>query len=213
MLFRQSRYLPHLERQNGTYFVTLRLAGSVPKLIIEGWKSEREDIQQNAKRQNRQHTKYEKERLNYLYSKRIENYLDEGYGDCWLKNPKIAQLVIETLKYFDRKRYSLHAWCIMPNHVHVVFNVISTGPESLSDLSPILHSWKSFTAHKANIILSREGKFWQDEYYDHLIVSDEEFAHFVHYTLNNPVKARFCKDWFEWRWTGCSEEIRGLLAD
>lgn len=133
-------------------------------------------------------------------------------GECWLKNPEIAQLVVDALKHFGSKRYNLHAWCVMPNHVHVVFTVISTGQESESELVHILHSWKSYTAHQANKILSRMGEFWQGEYYDHLIRCDEDFGHSVDYTFENPVKAGLCTHWEEWPWSGCSPKIKELLT-
>ena len=139
--------------------------------------------------------------------------MDQGYGDCWLRNPPITQLVIDALKYFDRERYNLHAWCVMPNHVHVVVTVISTNIEIESDLSNILHSWKSFTSHGANRILSRAGQFWQDESYDHLIRNNEDFWHCIAYTLENPVKAGLCKYWHEWPGTGCSQFINEILGN
>ena len=205
-------YLPHLESPNSTYFLTFRLVGSVPIKIIENWKFERKGIQERAEKQSRPLSEYERERLKYLFSTRIEKYLDRLHGECWLKDPVIAQMVVDALKYFDGTRYQLHAWCIMPNHVHVVFTVISTAGELNSNLIPILHSWKSYTAHRANRILRRNGTFWQDEYYDRLIRSDEEFAHYIDYTLQNPLKAKLCRNWQDWPWGGCSEKVRQLLS-
>jgi len=195
---RYRKYLPHLESQNSTYFVTFRLADSIPKTLIESWKSERIEIVQEANRQGRLLSKYEKERLNYLFSNKIQAHLDNSYGQCWLRRSEIAQLVIDAFKYFDGKRYHLHAWCVMPNHVHVVFTVISKGGKIDSDLIPILHSWKSYTAHEANKILQKQGIFWEGEYYDRLIRSDEEFAHYIDYTLANPIKASLCEEWEQW---------------
>jgi REP element-mobilizing transposase RayT len=202
---------PHLENSNATYFVTFRLAGSIPLKVLETWKSEKLEIIKRANLQSRPLSVYEKERLKYLLSRNIEKYLDELYGDCWLKDPAIAQLVVDALKFNDGKRYRLLAWCVMPNHVHVVFATISSGGKLHSDLIPILKSWKSFTAHQANKIIGRSGTFWQADYYDHLVRSDEELAHYIEYTLENPVKAKLCKNWYEWKWSGCSEKIRRLL--
>ena len=201
------RNLPHLEFPNSTYFVTFRLNGSVPQSVLLKWKQERHEILQNRDRQKRNLTPFEHQRLKYLFSQKIEKYLDQSYGECWLRNPEVASIVASALKYFDGKRYNLHAWCLMPNHVHVVFTAISKGYRLDSDLIPILHSWKSYTAHQANRILNRSGKFWQDEYYDHLIRSDDEFSFYVKYTLESPVKANLSTDWKDWKWTGCSEKI------
>ena len=211
MILRSRRYLPHLEFPNSTYFITFRLNDSVPTSILKKWKDERKQIMQNAIRQKRNFTKYEKQRLDYVFSKKVQDYLDRSYGQCWLEDPQIAEMVVNALRHFDNKTYNLHAWCIMPNHVHVVITVISNADKSVSDLIPILHSWKSFTAHLANKFLLRSGPFWQQEYYDHRIRNDEEFAHYVEYTLLNPVLANLCTGWRDWKWAGCSKEIESLL--
>src|SRR5437762_3341072 len=114
-ILRYRRYLPHLESPNSTYFVTFRLAGSIPKERIESWKFERSEIIQEAERQRRQLSKIEKERLKYLFSSKIENYLDQLRGECTLKDPAVAYLVVEALNYFNGDRYQLHAWCVMSN--------------------------------------------------------------------------------------------------
>jgi hypothetical protein len=93
-----------------------------------------------------------------------------------------------------RPRYRLHAWCIMPNHVHVVVE-----PFAGHELPEILHSWKSFTAKTANRLLGRTGGFWQDEYYDHLIRDTEEYFHAIGYVLENPARAGL-RDW-PWVWS------------
>ena len=207
MNFRK-RFLPHLEFPNSTYFVTFRLAGSVPQSVLRKWQDEKQQILQAATIQHRELTDHEQNRLKYLLSSKIEQYLDQSYGECWLKKSQIASIVVNALKFFDQKRYKLHAWCVMPNHIHVVFTVISKGSELDSDLIPILHSWKSFTAHEANRVLKRSGAFWQREYYDHLIRSDEEFGFYVKYTLENPLMANLCCEWQGWEWSGCSDRIR-----
>ena len=102
-----------------------------------------------------------------------------------MKNPVIADLVADALRKFDGSRYRLFAWCIMPNHVHTVFQPMS--PHRLED---ILHSWKSYTAHEANKILKRNVKdFWQREYFDHLIRNGKQFDRAIRYTAENPIKA------------------------
>lgn len=79
MLFRYRNYLPHLEIQTGTYFVTFRLADSVPRHVTENWKLEIKEIQLNADRQNRELTQHEKHHLKYLLSGKIQKYMDQGW--------------------------------------------------------------------------------------------------------------------------------------
>src|SRR5205085_1013306 len=105
-----------------------------------------------------------KYQLEYEYFSKIEKYLDSNKGSCWLKNPEIAACIAAALRHFDGERYRLFAWTIMPNHVHVLFEVLPG-----QSLSSIGHSWKSFTAHAANRILCRKGRFWEPESFDRLI--------------------------------------------
>jgi hypothetical protein len=148
--------LPHLTNDNGIYSVTFRLADSLPKSVLVAWKQERDEIIAKATEHGQQLSKTEDDRLKRLLSLRIESYLDTGAGECWMKHPEIADLVERALKHFDRQRYELLCWCVMPNHVHVVVQ-----PYSGYELSEIEHSWKSFTAHQANKLLRRSGVFWQ----------------------------------------------------
>ncbi len=91
---------------------------------------------------------------------RIEHYLDQGYGSTILKDRRIAKLVRDTILKWNGERYRLIAWVIMPNHIHLLL-------QNLADhkMSDIMHSVKSFTAHEANKILGRKGKFWTKEYF------------------------------------------------
>lgn len=195
---RSRGYLPHYEKPGHTYFVTFRLAGSLPNIVLESWILQRKDIIETARMMNRPLSEHEERRLQVLNSEKVEAYLDKGEGDCWLGQTAVAQLVVDALKHFDGIRYHLIAWCVMPNHVHVVVT-----PEGLS-LAKVLHSWKSFTAHEANKLLSRQGDFWQREYYDHLIRNEKELQHYINYTLENPVAAGLCKNQPDWPWSGCN---------
>jgi REP element-mobilizing transposase RayT len=75
--------------------------------------------------------------------KRVNAYLDAGHGSCILRDPFIAELIDSTLLHFHGDRYTLYAWCIMPNHVHVLFQ-----PEAGWTMSKIVASWKSFTGRR-----------------------------------------------------------------
>jgi REP element-mobilizing transposase RayT len=128
-----------------------------------------------------------------------------------MKDERVADKVRDALLHFDAVRYSLAAWCVMPNHVHVVvrpFGGITGGtPVPLSELSEILHSWKSFSAKEANKLLRRSGEFWQAESYDHLIRNEADFRHAVKYVLDNPIKAGLKN----WRWVGLTERGKCIL--
>ncbi|MGH8563858.1 MAG: REP-associated tyrosine transposase [Gammaproteobacteria bacterium] len=186
---RRSRgYLPHLERAFGTYFVTFRLDGSLPADVLAWLVAPDESADAR--------TRHEK----------IDAWLDGGNGERWLLEPGVAKIVVNALRHFDGDRYTLHAWCVMPNHVHVVL----TAKEGLA---AILHSWKSYSAKQANRLLGLSGAFWQREYYDHLIRDEDDFTWCVEYTLNNPVKAGLCDAAEHWAWSGVGRLEAGATGE
>ena len=186
--------LPHWEKEDGIYFVTFRLADSLPQKILRKIEAEREQTLQILEKLERELSDTEKSKVDWLFSEKVDGYLDEGFGECHLKNPEIAEIAADALRHFDNQRYQLFSWCIMPNHVHVVFRAIRK-----NELEDILHSWKSFTANKINKILGKSGEFWQREYIDRLVRDQEEFENIIQYILDNPVKAGL-KNW-KWIWS------------
>jgi REP element-mobilizing transposase RayT len=183
--------LPHWEKEGATYFITFRLADSLPKPVLEQIESERQAIVKTANQMHRALSPDERRKIVSLSTPMIEEFLDKGVGACHLHNPVIAELVANALRHFDQKRYRLFAWCIMPNHVHVVVRLFP-----VENLSAVMHSWKSFSAKLANNILGIRGSFWQREYYDHLIRGEEEFERAIRYVAENPGKANLS----HWNW-------------
>ena len=197
--------LPHWEKESATYFITFRLADSLPKSVLDQIESEREAIVKTANQFQRPLSPDERRKIQRLSSPIIEKYLDNGAGACHLQNPAIAEEIATTFRHFDDQRYRLFAWCVMPNHVHVVVRLLPG-----QTLAPLVHSWKSFTAKRANAILGRRGTFWQREYYDHLIRNESEFEHSIRYVAENPEKANL-KDW-KWVWV-CGRDARTTAAE
>jgi REP element-mobilizing transposase RayT len=189
---RQGAYLPHWTLSyGGIYAVTFRLADSLPQSVLERLVRERTTLEHEAIARHGELARDEAARLAHLHSEKIEAYLDAGNGSCWLRRPDIAGIVSRAFSYFDGDRYRLHAWCVMPNHAHVLVE-----PLPGFHLVDIVHSWKSFTAKAANKLLDRTGNFWQTEYYDHLIRDEADYAHAVWYIEQNPVRAGL----HHWRW-------------
>lgn len=90
---------------------------------------------------------------------------------------------MSALRHFDGHRYELYAGVVMHDHVHVLVKPL--GQHLLEEL---IHSWKSFTAHKFRRDYGREIPVWQDEYFDRIIRDEQEFLDKAQYTLNNPLK-------------------------
>jgi REP element-mobilizing transposase RayT len=163
------------------YHTVFRLADSLPASVVERYRQEREALVAEA---GSNPPPAVQARLDELFSAGIERYLDAGSGACFLARSPVANLVADSLRYFDGARYALHAWCVMPNHVHVVFE-----PTSGQQLETILHSWKSFTSTAANRLLGRHGTFWQKESYDHIVRTEAELARTIVYVRENPNRA------------------------
>ena len=186
-------YLPHWEREGATYFVTFRLADSIPADAQKRIDTERRNITSTAEQLERPLTESEREKLDRLYSGTVDELLNAGHGACYMRDSRCAEIVADALQHFNEERYRLYAWCVMPNHVHVVFR-----PFPSHELHEIMHSWKSFTAKQCNAVLERTGEFWQRESFDRIVRDPSEFEKRVRYTLENPVVAGLD----DWPWVG-----------
>lgn len=212
------RHLPHYQPDNATFHIVFRLAGSLPVETIEQLRCERELFERKLTQERSVQKKKELKR-NYeaAYFEKFDALLDgDSLGPRWLGMPAVAEIVKEALHYRDGKEYNLLAYCIMPNHVHLVFtlplgDIANVGRPDWSskgrrDSSPyivtrILENLKWYTALKCNKVLGRAGAFWQHESYDHVIRDGEELEQTIWYVLNNPVKAGLVQSWEQWQWT------------
>ncbi|HEY0866962.1 MAG TPA: transposase, partial [Fimbriimonas sp.] len=191
---RQGAYLPHWTQEGAIYHVVFRLKDSVPSEVLQEWRIERERLE-TMRASDLVSTKEGFEYLR-LHQEKIDAYLDAGHGECLLRDERAASCVVDALGYFNGERYTLHAWCVMPNHVHVVVQ-----PAPGHSLDQITHSWKSFTSHEINKLLGRSGGLWQEESYDHLIRDASDYLSQVKYVLENPKRAKLVG----WKWVSAPE--------
>ena len=198
-------YLPHVKREGASYFVTFRLADSLPKEVLLKYQAERaerlhrfhthKDLASKGSAQQPEHESLDEIERDYF--RKLEAFLDKGAGKRALGRPDIASLVADAFRFFDGDRYRLDAWVVMPNHVHMVL-----WPVPNNTLSEIAQSLKRFTAREANKILHSTGEtFWQPEPYDHWIRDDKEHARCCGYVIRNPVKAGLCATPEDWEWS------------
>jgi putative transposase len=133
-----------------------------------------------------------------------DNFLDSNLnGPYWLQNEAVAQLNADAIRFYDGKRYKLLAFCIMSNHIHLLFTLLPGAPP----LWKVMQDLKKYTAVHSNRLIGNEGnKFWEEESYDH-VVRDKEFNRILAYILNNPVKAGLVTNWNDWPWTYCSVDL------
>ena len=175
--WRSRGYLPHFDGEQIPQFITFRLAGTLPKTVLDSYRR-----------------KLEQRLISEIeFHELVDVYLDRNTGAAYLGSATVASIVEENLLHFDDVKYKLHAWVVMPNHGHVMLT-----PKSSNSLSSIMHSMKSYTANRANELLSRSGPFWAREYFDRYIRNGQHFANTIAYIHNNPVKARLCSDPFDW---------------
>ena len=185
--------LPHWEKEEGLYFITFHLADSLPQSVRAKIAERRRMLE--AARENNAHLLPEQEAQLAAYSRaRIEEYFDRGAGSCPFADHRIAGMMAAALRFWEGKHYRLLAWCVMPNHVHVVVRLFPG-----QELARVVKAWKNFSAKAANHALGRKGRFWQREYYDRLIRNGEELERAIRYVLENPAKAGL-KDW-AWVWS------------
>ena len=192
-------YLPHVKREGVSYFVTFRLADSLPKEIILRFGQEKTERLRRLAEFTRRGESIDDSEEEILrdFRRKVERYLDRGAGACHLLRTEIADLVAGALQHFHQGRYLLHDWVVMPNHVHAI---IWPMPNYL--LSDILKSWKQFTSRRAKQILGMgQEPFWQRESYDHWIRNDEERTGISRYVRNNPVTAGLSSHPEGWRWS------------
>jgi REP element-mobilizing transposase RayT len=172
------RNLPHRSQVGVIYFVTFHLADSLPTKKLAALEKERKIwLSLNPLPHNpRQIEEYHRN-----FSKRIQKWLDAGYGSCVLACPKIFRLVESVLNFFNGQRYALGEYVVMPNHVHALV-------QPLDDhyLENILHSWKSFSANQINRMSGSRGRVRHQESFDYIVRSPAQLVRFEEYIRKNP---------------------------
>jgi REP element-mobilizing transposase RayT len=203
------RHLPHYQPPGATFFITFRLAGSIPAAVQRQLIAEAQALEiELARARDRGSARAEFERAEFerrrLFAKWDSALDSQPAGPRWLEHPPIAQLVQDSLHYDDRRRYRLIAWCAMPNHVHLVCQPLQDVNGDPHSLPGILHALKGATARRANRALGRQGAFWQPESYDHAVRDQSELQRIIAYVLNNPVRAGLVSQREDWPWSYCA---------
>ena len=195
-------YLPHFDGTQTVQSITFRLADSLPQerlATLERELSTLDDSERDRERRTR-----------------IESWIDAGLGCCALRHPQLAEVLTESILRFDGQRYRLFAWCIMPNHVHVLI-------EQHASLASIVGSWKAYSgrwamAHNRELGLNIPGPtLWMRDYWDRYIRDESHFMQARHYIEQNPVIVGLCAGPADWPWSsaghspGSNNEKAGLM--
>ncbi len=204
--------LPHWRQDGCTYFVTFRLADSLPQSVLvelqeerESWlrcrgidpglETWRESLARLPKSEQREFEKQVGDRLNKA--------LDLGAGSCVLREPSISGLVADALSFYHGTRVWTGDYVVMPNHVHVLLT-----PMSGYELEEILQAVKSYTSKRINERTGNEGPLWQRESYDHIVRDAGQLGAFQKYIRNNPTKAGLRDGDFRMSGEVCYEIVR-----
>jgi REP element-mobilizing transposase RayT len=185
--------LPHWYQPNVTYFITFRTDDSIPSEVVIEWHARRAEwlrrhkINSTAADWAQQLLALPRALRREFHNEFSDAYLealDRGHGECVLKRPPLAEIVARSLRHFDGERYLMGDFVVMPNHVHLLVCLVGS-----TDVKRLCYSWKKYTAGEINAALGRTGRFWQEESFDHLVRSPEQFERLRSYIADNPRKA------------------------
>ncbi len=202
------RNLPHILNAGATYFITSNLHGALPKKVLIELMQEYQQKVDVLKVTRPKNFKRKKAVLDRQYFKKYDEYLDQVItGPTYLAQPKIAEILQNQFHRYDGEYYDLLAFTIMSNHFHLLIdtsiqiNSFEANPvfipDDYIDLSKIMNRLKGVSARYCNLALKRKGIFWIQEYYDRIVRNDREKQHYLHYILQNPVKAGLTQNWKE----------------
>lgn len=204
-------YMPHVDGAELIQHVSYHLADSLPKEVVAEMAAELKSLPPKLRDKEKE--------------ERVAAYLDAGRGSCILRVPEMADLVQDVFLHFHGERYHLHAWCVMPNHVHVLFQSANGW-----SMSKIVASWKSYTGRRISAYLKTTGlttglatfqrggsagpepgvpsggvhRIWHREYWDRYIRDHAHYVNVVNYIHDNPVKAGLVKKAEDWKWSSAN---------
>ena len=182
--------LPHWFQPGVSYFVTFRTADSIPADVSRRWHSQRSTwlvehgismSEPNWRHSISKLSESLRREFHETFSQEYLNALDKGHGACVLRRAELNEIVAKCLRHFDGDRYHLGDFVIMPNHVHSIVCLLAD-----TEIEAQCTSWKHYSALQINRVLNRGGRFWQEESFDHLIRSAEQFEAIQRYIANNP---------------------------
>lgn len=218
--------LPHFQQPGQAYFVTWSLKDAVPPKALKRYTQKLEELKSQisglansqAVRQtgdspdiNRESEfaspigklKQEYYNVRKKYIKAYDDLLDSLTNPALdLSKPENTEILKQTFQFWEGNKIGNFAFCIMPNHVHWVFQLYERDEnQKLVYLQDILYSVKRFSANAINELENRRGTLWQKESFDTTIRDEKHLYYAIEYTLNNPVSAGLVKDWRDWN--GC----------
>ena len=210
------RNLPHWRQPGATYFLTFRLADSVPSEVITEVQHERLAWERRLDQEHTAHGDSLPDEILDEYQafllrtyRRLEKVMDAGHGACQLRDASVRDIVSDALQCFHGTRYEMHGFVVMPNHVHLCVR-----PFGDWQVEQLLHSWKSFVANEINKRLARTGSLWQEDTWDRIVRDDAHWFRVMRYILRNPDKAKLLQDNSTvWVWSDLLGDNVGMVRE
>jgi hypothetical protein len=189
------RKLPHWQPEGASIFLTWRLFGSLPAHLRTASQNDQQDKTKDSPGKR---------------FKLLDAALDKAQlGPHWLDDPRVALCIAASIHKGSALLgfYTLHAFVVMPNHVHMLV----TPKVSLARMT---NGLKGVSAREANRILARQGEpFWQDESFDHWVRDPPQFDHIRTYIESNPVTAGLARHPQDWPWSSASQSVNSPHPD
>jgi putative transposase len=189
----QEHCRPHWSQAGAVVFITFRTHDSIPREVLQRWDREKHEwLRRRGELTTGLHWSDvlpqlpERVRAEFRreFNRTREMFLDTCHGQCLLRKPELARIVAESLLHFDGLRYRMGDFVVMPNHVHLL--AAFPTEESMKEQCD---SWLHFTAFRINQVTGGKGHFWQEEPFDHLVRSPEQYVYLRQYIEDNPTKA------------------------
>lgn len=191
-VFIQEHFRPHWSQAGTVVFITFRSYDSIPREVLRRWEREKCEWLRRRGYDVAKHWSTavamlrEKDRADFhrQFHRCREDVLDTCRGRCLLRRPEVARIVADSLLYFDGRRYRMGDFIVMPNHVHLLAAFATTDA-----MTAQCDSWLHYTAFRINQAINEKGKFWQQEPFDHLVRSLEQYEYLRRYIADNPRRA------------------------
>jgi len=191
-----AHYRPHWSQAGAIVFVTFRTKDSIPREVLLRWHREKIEwlerrgisFEGDFETAISQLAAEDANAFRKTFVRQREMHLDDCHGQCLLRDPDLSQIVADSLLHFDHDRYHMGDFIVMPNHVHLL--AAFTTEERMRKQ---FNSWLHWTATQINRATNGSGHFWQEEPFDHLVRSNEQYEYLREYIRDNPTKARLAQ--------------------
>jgi REP element-mobilizing transposase RayT len=174
------RFLPHWQAGGSTYFITFSLKGH---------------------------------RVRNSPARTIGSHGSTGFQPVPFPGPTLSEaerrIVRQDILFCHEKKWTVHIFTVMPDHVHILATPLQKSPGSWFSLSDILHSVKFGSALKINRLRGVRGALWQRESYDRIVRDAKEFDEKAGYILENASRVGLVDDGWDWDgfWSESKEEM------